>query len=73
MYAQLGHYDEARRLAEATVAEAAGWSMEPRPARGSDPSDRMGADLERAGNRMAAAATVETADTALVEVARGPR
>ena len=69
VYAQLGHYDEARRLAEATVAEAAGWSMEPRPARGSDPSDRMGADLERAGNRMAAAATVETADTALVEVA----
>ena len=29
----------------------------------------MDADLERAGNRMAAAATVETADTALVEVA----
>ena len=43
------------------------WSLV--PARGADPSDRMGADLERAGNRLAAAAAVETAETALVEVA----
>ena len=51
------------------MAEAAGWSMEPRRDRRADPTDRMDADLERAGNRMAAAATVEIADTALVEVA----
>ena len=30
--AELGQHVEARRLAEATLAEAAGWSMEPRPA-----------------------------------------
>ncbi len=69
VYAELGHHDEARRLAEAIVAEAAGWSMEPRRDRRADPTDRVDADLERAGNRMAAAATVEIADTALVEVA----
>ena len=69
VYAELGHHDEARRLAEATVAEAAGWSMEPRPDRGADPSDRMGRRSGARRQSLAAAATVEIADTALVEVA----
>jgi len=44
--------------------------MEPRPGHdGAEPIDRMTAELERVGNRLAAAAAVETADTALVEVA----
>ena len=67
--AELGHHAEARRLAEATLAEARGWTMEPRPRRGrADATDQLDADLERVGNQLAAAGAVEAALTALVEV-----
>jgi CHAT domain-containing protein len=67
--AELGDHADARRIAEATLAEARGWSMEPRP--GSEragATERIEVDAERAGNQLAAAAAIETALTALVEV-----
>ena len=67
--AELGQHAEARRLAEATLAEAAGWSMEPRPGARGDAAERTEADLERVANQLAAGAAIETAHSALIEVA----
>jgi tetratricopeptide (TPR) repeat protein len=72
--AELGQHAEARRLAEATIAEAAGWSMEPRPGVEREAeTERIDKDMERVSNRLAAAAALETAHTTLAEVsvARG--
>ncbi len=67
--AELGHHAEARRLAEATLAEASGWSLEPRArVESAADSDRFGADMERVGHQLAAAAALETAHLTLVEV-----
>jgi CHAT domain-containing protein len=68
--AGLGRHAEARRLAEATLAEATGWSTEPRaPERSSSPEERMEAELDGVSGQLAAAAAVETAHATLVEVA----
>ena len=70
---EIGEHGEAQRVAEATLAESATWSTEPRPANGSDPSDRVAADVERVSYQLAGAGALEVAYTALAEIsiARG--
>jgi CHAT domain-containing protein len=64
--AQLGEYADARRIAEATLAEALGWSAAPR-ARAGAREDPMSADLERVGTELSIAAAVEMAHMALAQ------
>src|SRR5262245_59659638 len=71
--AELGQHGEAQRVAEATLAESAAWSIEPRPGDRADPGDRYAADVERVSYQLAGAGAIEIAHTTLAEVsiARG--
>jgi CHAT domain-containing protein/tetratricopeptide (TPR) repeat protein len=68
--AELGQHAEARRLAEAALAEAPGWSTAPHAReRSASVEERMEAELEGVSNRLVAAAAMETGHATLVEVA----